>query len=154
MLYSISYIKPNGTLVLFYEGNNCHTPLPQKMKTQKHPHPIKTTQPNQTKQNKPNNINPEKHAMRRTRTSRHDMGARESRWKLIQEQGGINQVMWYRYTLMQGCYTGTIWCWTCYILRVYATSVLGGGGSWTWLTHICGRKTILSLNCIFVKDIR
>lgn len=52
MLYSISYIKPNGTLVLFYEGNNCHTPLPQKMKTQKHPHPKKNnpTQPNQTKQ--------------------------------------------------------------------------------------------------------
>lgn len=53
MLYSISYIKPNGTLVLFYEGNNCHTPLPQKMKTQKHPHP-KTKQPNPTKPNKTN----------------------------------------------------------------------------------------------------
>lgn len=130
-------------------------PSPKKWKHKNTPTQKKTTQPNQTKQNKPNNINPEKHAMRRTRTSRHDMGARESRWKLIQEQAGINQVMWYRYTLMQGCYTGTIWCWTCYILRVYATSVLGGGEeSWTWLTHICGRKTILSLNCIFVKDIR
>lgn len=53
MLYSISYIKPNGTLVLFYEGNNCHTPLPQKMKTQKHPHP-KNIQPNPTKPNKTN----------------------------------------------------------------------------------------------------
>lgn len=73
MLYSISYIKPNGTLVLFYEGNNCHTPLPQKMKTQKHPHPKNPTQPNQTKQNKPNNTNPEKHAMRRTRTTPVDM---------------------------------------------------------------------------------